>query len=39
MPAKAGIRSSEAARVIANAGDYWIVRLSLSSGRPSAGPG
>jgi hypothetical protein len=27
MPAKAGIQSSEAARMIANVGDYWIVRL------------
>jgi hypothetical protein len=39
MPAKAGIQYSVMLAMNTNATGYWIIRWSLSSGRPEAGPG
>jgi len=39
IPAKAGIQYAAAAAMIAPPLEYWIIRRSLSSGRPKAGPG
>jgi hypothetical protein len=39
MPAKAGIQYAVTLELNTSAAEYWIIRWSLSSGRPEAGPG